>query len=108
MSFVSVIPGVFISAMAVFGFWCLFGFVWIDISLKKHFRFAIDISGALGAEEIEKMLEYMDMAKLVPKHGKYALLISSENDIPPSLPDLPKDLLERAELYVKTEIKEKE
>ena len=110
MNIVGIASDIFIAAMAVFGLWCVFQFLSIDLTSSGKLRCAVNIVSKDQLDELDSIVYAIDRSALFAKEEKYALLL--EEDVVPLISEaaLPVDVSDRVEFYVraKSKIKEKE
>lgn len=103
MSIFYIISDVFVAAMAVFGFWCVFQFFMIDFPTDRSLCCAVALTDKEDLKELSTTISVIETSHLLrsvkPKGcDKYPVLI------PPDItltPDDIKNIPENAQLYVR-------
>ncbi len=103
MTAVYIASQIFISAMAVFGLWCLFQLIIADTTVYPLQRNAIRPRNAEDLERIEYIVCEMDRSAFFAREEKYALLLDREMMNDRDLEELIRRLPSRVELYAPIE-----
>lgn len=101
---INIISDVFIAAMAVFGLWCAFQFIMLDISTHSLIRCAANIDSHDSIARVGDMVCEMDRSALTVREEKYPLLFTDEGIALKAASELSEELFDRVEFYVRVDI----
>jgi len=108
MNVICILSDIFIAAMAVFGLWCVFQFLALDLTASGSIRCAVNIDREERIERLGSIICEIDRSALFAREEKYALLFDAETILLVSEESLPENISDRVEFFVRTEIKKKE
>ena len=102
---INIISDIFIAAMAVFGLWCAFQFIMLDISAHSRIRCAVRIDDSReSTERVGDMVCELDRSALTVREEKYPLLFTDKSKALKAASELSEELFDRVEFYVRIDI----
>ena len=108
MNAVGVLAEIFVAAMAVFGLWCAFELLMLDLSVTSDIVCALEIKNQDDIDALEETLCALDQSAYFRGKKRYVFLLSEESAADLLKSDISEELFYRAEFYIREEIKKKE
>lgn len=103
MNVIYIVSDIFIAAMAVFGLWCVFQFLLLDLTARDSLRCAVDITSKEQIAKLEAVVCEIDRSAFLAREEKYAMLIDKELLYSEDISALPESISDRVEFYVRVQ-----